>query len=327
MTDARPPLEATLEWDGEQQFTGVVGKHEVSMDGTAAAAADAHAPAGAVARRLHGDRPRPHPDPGTPPGHVADDEVDRLPGGGEPAAVYPHPPRLHDSRGRWRPNTSSARSICRGRNTARSGTPSARTPSSSSVSPSRDSVTRLAGAAIVVLLGLMPVAQAPAPPEEVSRLRPRPWPRCRRQRARSGWPASTSPSRSSATAGASRTSTRRRSRSLLRAGLRRGAGPAVAARPVAAHGGGHAVGGGRPVVRRPRHLRPPAAVSRRHGRRVAHLRPDAGPIVEAFVRGVNAQIAHHRAHPRRCPSSSSSSTAGPSPGRPRWSSAAWPATS
>ncbi len=38
MTDARPPLEATLEWDGDQQFTGIVGKHEVSMDGTAAAA-------------------------------------------------------------------------------------------------------------------------------------------------------------------------------------------------------------------------------------------------------------------------------------------------
>jgi putative redox protein len=38
MTHARPPLEATLEWDGEQQFTGVVGKHEVSMDGAAAAA-------------------------------------------------------------------------------------------------------------------------------------------------------------------------------------------------------------------------------------------------------------------------------------------------
>ena len=39
MTDVRPPLEATLEWDGEQQFTGVVGRHEVSMDGSAAAAA------------------------------------------------------------------------------------------------------------------------------------------------------------------------------------------------------------------------------------------------------------------------------------------------
>jgi putative redox protein len=38
MADVRPPVEATLEWDGEQQFTGVVGKHEVSMDGTAAAA-------------------------------------------------------------------------------------------------------------------------------------------------------------------------------------------------------------------------------------------------------------------------------------------------
>jgi putative redox protein len=38
MTDVRPPLEATLEWDGEQQFTGIVGRHEVSMDGSAAAA-------------------------------------------------------------------------------------------------------------------------------------------------------------------------------------------------------------------------------------------------------------------------------------------------
>jgi putative redox protein len=38
MTDERPPVVATLEWDGEQQFTGLVGKHEVSLDGTAAAA-------------------------------------------------------------------------------------------------------------------------------------------------------------------------------------------------------------------------------------------------------------------------------------------------
>ena len=38
MTDARPPLEATLEWGGDQLFTGRVGKHEVKMDGTAAAA-------------------------------------------------------------------------------------------------------------------------------------------------------------------------------------------------------------------------------------------------------------------------------------------------
>jgi putative redox protein len=38
MTDARPPLVATLEWDGEQQFTGLVGKHEVSLDGSADAA-------------------------------------------------------------------------------------------------------------------------------------------------------------------------------------------------------------------------------------------------------------------------------------------------
>jgi putative redox protein len=38
MTEARPPLVATLEWDGEQQFTGTVGKHEVGMDGSADAA-------------------------------------------------------------------------------------------------------------------------------------------------------------------------------------------------------------------------------------------------------------------------------------------------
>jgi putative redox protein len=38
MTEVRPPLAATLEWDGEQQFTGRVGKHEVEMDGSADAA-------------------------------------------------------------------------------------------------------------------------------------------------------------------------------------------------------------------------------------------------------------------------------------------------
>jgi len=38
MSEPRPPLAATLEWDGEQQFTGVIGKHEVSMDGHADAA-------------------------------------------------------------------------------------------------------------------------------------------------------------------------------------------------------------------------------------------------------------------------------------------------
>lgn len=38
MTEPRPPLVATLEWDGEQQFTGAVGQHSVSMDGTAHAA-------------------------------------------------------------------------------------------------------------------------------------------------------------------------------------------------------------------------------------------------------------------------------------------------
>jgi putative redox protein len=38
MTEVRPPLMATLEWDGEQQFTGTVGKHEVGMDGSADAA-------------------------------------------------------------------------------------------------------------------------------------------------------------------------------------------------------------------------------------------------------------------------------------------------
>jgi len=38
MTEPRPPIVATLEWDGEQQFTGNVGKHEVGMDGSAHAA-------------------------------------------------------------------------------------------------------------------------------------------------------------------------------------------------------------------------------------------------------------------------------------------------
>jgi putative redox protein len=38
MTEPRPPLVATLEWDGEQQFTGEVAQHTVSMDGTAHAA-------------------------------------------------------------------------------------------------------------------------------------------------------------------------------------------------------------------------------------------------------------------------------------------------
>ncbi len=38
MSDPRPPLVATLEWDGEQQFTGEAGKHAVGMDGSAATA-------------------------------------------------------------------------------------------------------------------------------------------------------------------------------------------------------------------------------------------------------------------------------------------------
>jgi putative redox protein len=38
MTEPRPPLVATLEWDGEQQFTAEVGKHTVSIDGMADAA-------------------------------------------------------------------------------------------------------------------------------------------------------------------------------------------------------------------------------------------------------------------------------------------------
>ncbi len=38
MTDRRPPLVATMEWDGEQQFTAQVGKHEVSLDGSGDAA-------------------------------------------------------------------------------------------------------------------------------------------------------------------------------------------------------------------------------------------------------------------------------------------------
>jgi putative redox protein len=38
MSEPRPPLVATLEWDGEQQFTGEVGQHSVSMDGSSHAA-------------------------------------------------------------------------------------------------------------------------------------------------------------------------------------------------------------------------------------------------------------------------------------------------
>ncbi len=38
MSDPRPPLVATLEWDGEQQFTGEAGKHAVGIDGSAATA-------------------------------------------------------------------------------------------------------------------------------------------------------------------------------------------------------------------------------------------------------------------------------------------------
>jgi len=37
MADVRP-VNATMEWDGEQQFTGFVGKHEVGFDGSAEAA-------------------------------------------------------------------------------------------------------------------------------------------------------------------------------------------------------------------------------------------------------------------------------------------------
>lgn len=37
MAEVRP-VTATLEWDGEQQFTAVVGKHEVSLDGSSDAA-------------------------------------------------------------------------------------------------------------------------------------------------------------------------------------------------------------------------------------------------------------------------------------------------
>ncbi len=37
MADVRP-VNATMEWDGEQQFTGFVGKHEVGLDGSAEAA-------------------------------------------------------------------------------------------------------------------------------------------------------------------------------------------------------------------------------------------------------------------------------------------------
>jgi putative redox protein len=37
MAEVRP-VSLTLEWDGEQQFTGFVGKHEIGMDGRAEAA-------------------------------------------------------------------------------------------------------------------------------------------------------------------------------------------------------------------------------------------------------------------------------------------------
>ncbi len=37
MAEVRP-VEATLEWDGEQQFTAAVGKHEVGLDGSAESA-------------------------------------------------------------------------------------------------------------------------------------------------------------------------------------------------------------------------------------------------------------------------------------------------
>jgi putative redox protein len=37
MTEARP-LAATMEWDGEQQFTGFAGKHELGLDGNGTSA-------------------------------------------------------------------------------------------------------------------------------------------------------------------------------------------------------------------------------------------------------------------------------------------------
>jgi putative redox protein len=37
MADVQP-VNATMEWDGEEQFTGFVGKHEVGFDGSADAA-------------------------------------------------------------------------------------------------------------------------------------------------------------------------------------------------------------------------------------------------------------------------------------------------
>ena len=39
MTDVRPPMTVSLAWDGEQNFTGQAGKHEVNIDGAAYAAA------------------------------------------------------------------------------------------------------------------------------------------------------------------------------------------------------------------------------------------------------------------------------------------------
>jgi putative redox protein len=37
MSEVRRPVEAALEWNGELQFTGIVGTHQLSMDGSAAA--------------------------------------------------------------------------------------------------------------------------------------------------------------------------------------------------------------------------------------------------------------------------------------------------
>jgi putative redox protein len=38
MAEQRPAMAASLEWDGERQFTGRVGPHEVGIDGSAATA-------------------------------------------------------------------------------------------------------------------------------------------------------------------------------------------------------------------------------------------------------------------------------------------------
>ena len=80
-------------------------------------------------------------------------------------------------------------------------------------------------------------------------------------------------------------------RSVLRAGLRAGAGPAVSDGPVAAIGAGTAVRGAGAELHRARRDDAAHAVSRRSGRGVGELRTRrARRSPTAFVRGVNAWV-------------------------------------